>query len=56
MHWAILATVKIDEINACLRARRTESMLLPLNASLAILSQMDQIRGPLAHRPLRSRI
>ena len=36
---------EIIEVNDCLRAGKTESALLPLNATLAIMKQIDIIRG-----------
>lgn len=36
---------EIEEVNRCLRAGRTESTLMPLDETLAILQTLDQIRG-----------
>ena len=36
---------EIEEVAACLRAGRTESDLLPLDGTLAVMKVMDEIRG-----------
>lgn len=36
---------EIIEVGECLRAERTESLLLPLDETLAIMKQMDEIRA-----------
>jgi len=41
---------EIEEVAACLRAGRTESALLPLDGTVAVMKVLDEIRGQLGVR------